>query len=70
MTIIAYLDPVTGSAIMQVLLGALAVVGLGWQYVRRGFNIMMARLRGESGTESHVNPSASEPSDEELERSF
>ena len=35
--IFGYLDPVTGSAIMQVLLGALAVVGLGWQYVRKGF---------------------------------
>ena len=43
--IFAYLDPVTGSAIMQVLLGALAVVGLGWQYIRRGFNTLFNRTR-------------------------
>jgi hypothetical protein len=41
--IFAYLDPVTGSAIMQVLLGALAVAGLGWQYVRKGFNTLFRR---------------------------
>jgi hypothetical protein len=38
-----YLDPVTGSAIMQVLLGALAVAGLGWQYVRKAFNTLFKR---------------------------
>lgn len=38
-----YLDPVTGSAIIQVLLGALAVVGLGWQYVRKAFNTTFRR---------------------------
>jgi len=47
--ILGYLDPVTGSAIIQVLLGALAVVGLGWQYVRRGFNTLFRR---ETGTDS------------------
>lgn len=41
--IFGYLDPVTGSAIMQVLLGALAVAGLGWQYVRKGFNTLFRR---------------------------
>jgi hypothetical protein len=41
--ILAYLDPVTGSAIVQVLLGALAVVGLGWQYVRKGFKTLFRR---------------------------
>lgn len=33
--ILAYLDPVTGSALLQVLLAAAAVVGLGYQHVRR-----------------------------------
>jgi len=47
--IFGYLDPVTGSAIMQVLLGALAVAGLGWQYVRKGFNTFFRR---ETGTDS------------------
>lgn len=41
--IFGYLDPVTGTAIMQVLLGALAVVGLGWQYVRKAFNATFRR---------------------------
>jgi hypothetical protein len=41
--IFGYLDPVTGSAIMQVLLGVLAVAGLGWQYVRKGFNTLFKR---------------------------
>jgi hypothetical protein len=44
--IFGYLDPVTGSAIIQVLLGALAVVGLGWQYVRKGFNTLFRRDTG------------------------
>lgn len=43
--IFAYLDPVTGSAIVQVLLGALAVVGLGWQYVRKGTSDFLARFK-------------------------
>lgn len=41
--IFGYLDPVTGSAILQVLLGALAVLGLGWQYVRKAFNTVFRR---------------------------
>jgi hypothetical protein len=41
--IFGYLDPVTGSAIVQVLLGALAVAGLGWQYVRKAFNTLLKR---------------------------
>jgi hypothetical protein len=41
--IFGYLDPVTGSAIVQVLLGALAVAGLGWQYVRKAFNTLFKR---------------------------
>lgn len=41
--IFGYLDPVTGSAIIQVLLGALAVAGLGWQYVRKAFNTLLRR---------------------------
>lgn len=44
--IFGYLDPVTGSAIMQVLLGVLAVIGLGWQYVRKGFNTLFRRQPG------------------------
>lgn len=41
--IFGYLDPVTGSAILQVLLGALAVLGLGWQYVRQAFRTIFKR---------------------------
>jgi hypothetical protein len=45
--ILGYLDPVTSSAIFQVLLGALAAAGLGWQYVRKGWNTMLAKIRRE-----------------------
>ena len=51
MPILAYLDPVTGSAIVQMLLGALAAAGLGWQYLRKGTNDFMARFRKEDVTE-------------------
>jgi hypothetical protein len=44
--VLAYLDPVTGSALLQVLLGAAAVVGLGYQYIRKAFNTMWAKVRG------------------------
>lgn len=45
--IFGYLDPVTGSALVQVALGALAALGLGWQYVRKFGRTLSARLRGE-----------------------
>jgi len=45
--ILGYLDPVTGSALLQVALGALAAIGLGWQYVRKAFRTLVARFRGE-----------------------
>lgn len=44
----AYLDPVTGSALLQVGLGVLAAAGLGWQYVRKFTRTLVARFRGES----------------------
>jgi hypothetical protein len=46
--IFGYLDPVTGSALVQVALGALAALGLGWQYVRKGTRDVMTRFRGET----------------------
>lgn len=46
--IFGYLDPVTGSALVQVALGALAAIGLGWQYLRKGTRDVMARFRGET----------------------
>ena len=46
--IFGYLDPVTGSALVQVALGALAALGLGWQYVRKGSRDLLARFRGET----------------------
>jgi hypothetical protein len=45
MPIFAYLDPVTGSALIQMLLGALAVAGLGWQYLRKGAFGLLNRFR-------------------------
>ena len=42
--IFAYLDPVTGGALLQVLLAAAAAVGLGYQYMRRGFRLLMNRF--------------------------
>jgi len=46
--IFGYLDPVTGSALVQVALGALAAIGLGWQYIRKGIRDLSARFRGEA----------------------
>lgn len=46
--IFGYLDPVTGSALLQVGLGALAAFGLGWQYIRKGFRTLTAKLRGDT----------------------
>jgi hypothetical protein len=48
--IFGYLDPVTGSALLQVGLGALAALGLGWQYVRKFSRTLLARFRGESSS--------------------
>lgn len=46
--IFGYLDPVTGSALLQVGLGVLAAAGLGWQYVRKFTRTVLARFRGET----------------------
>lgn len=48
--IFGYLDPVTGSALLQVGLAALAAIGLGWQYVRKAFRDVIARFRGDVTT--------------------
>jgi hypothetical protein len=50
----AYLDPVTGSALVQVGLAAMAAVGLGYQYFRKGLQSTWSRLRGN-------DPGAEEP---------
>jgi hypothetical protein len=44
--VLAYLDPVTGSALFQVLLGAAAVIGLGYQYIRKAVTTTWAKIRG------------------------
>jgi hypothetical protein len=54
--VFAYLDPVTGSALLQMLLGAAAVVGLGYQYIRKAVNTVLARIRG---TEAQPQPESS-----------
>lgn len=55
--IFAYLDPVTGSALIQAALGAMAAVGLGWQYVRKGYRTIWGKLHSNT-----TNPEpASEP---------
>jgi hypothetical protein len=43
--VLAYLDPVTGSALVQVLLGAAAVIGLGYQYIRKGLQTVWSKVR-------------------------
>lgn len=43
--VFGYLDPVTGSALLQAGLAALAAVGLGWQYVRKGSRAVWAKVR-------------------------
>jgi hypothetical protein len=44
--IFGYLDPVTGSALVQVGLAALAAIGLGWQYVRKAGISFISAIRG------------------------
>lgn len=48
--IFGYLDPVTGSALLQVALAGLAALGLGWQYVLKGFRTLTAKLRGDTAS--------------------
>ena len=57
--IFAYLDPVTGGAILQVLLAAAAAIGLGYQYIRRGFNVLKERLFPAKETEEENSEPAS-----------
>ena len=47
----AYLDPVTGGALMQVVLGAMAVAGLGYQYIRKGAKTLFSRFRPQESPE-------------------
>jgi hypothetical protein len=42
---LAYLDPVTGSALVQMVLAGMAVVGLGYQYFRKGLTTTWSRIR-------------------------
>ncbi len=49
--VFAYLDPVTGGALLQVLLAAAAAVGLGYQYIRRFFKSVVARFSGPTPAE-------------------
>ena len=50
MTVLAYLDPVTGSALLQAVHAALAAIGLGWQYVRKATRTVWNALRGDGET--------------------
>lgn len=52
MPLFAYLDPVTGSALVQVLLGAAAAIGLGWQYIRRWSRKAVSYLRSRKSVDS------------------
>ena len=45
--VFAYLDPVTGGALFQIILGMAAVAGLGYQYVKKWGRSLFARLRPE-----------------------
>lgn len=54
--IFGYLDPVTGSALLQVGLGALAAAGLGWQYIRKGARTLRAALRRSSSDSNAPSP--------------
>lgn len=60
--ILAYLDPITGGALMQVVLGGLAAVGLGYHYLRRRANSLISRFRSqESSDEATGNADPSPP---------
>jgi len=43
--VFAYLDPMTGSTLMQILLGALAAVSVGYQVLRRRAGDLWIRFR-------------------------
>jgi len=55
----AYLDPVTGSALFQILLAVAAAAGLGYQYIRRGFSVLKERLFPTKKTEEENSEPAS-----------
>jgi hypothetical protein len=55
--ILAYLDPVTGNALLQVLLAAAAAIGLGYQYIRRFIINLMSRLRPSGADVDDSTPS-------------
>jgi hypothetical protein len=50
--IFAYLDPVSGSALLQILLGVAAAVGLGWPYLRRWFRSLTGHIRSRGSFDS------------------
>lgn len=45
MMIFGYLDPATGSVLMQILVGGLAAVGLGWRYITKATRTMFSKSR-------------------------
>ena len=47
--ILGYLDPVTGNALIQIGLAAMAAIGLGWQYVRKAFRGVALAIRSKMG---------------------
>lgn len=55
--VIAYLDPMTGSTLMQILLGALAAISVGYQVLRRRAGDLWLRFR-KAPTTSEADESA------------
>ena len=56
--VFAYLDPVTGGALLQVLLAAAAAVGLGYQYIRRFFKNVKSRFISEEAVPEEKAPTS------------
>ena len=56
--VFGYLDPVTGSALVQILLGAAAVIGLGYQYFRKGIRSVWARISRADATQDKESTTA------------
>jgi hypothetical protein len=54
--IFAYLDPLTGSVILQALLATLAALSLSYHILRRRIKILFSKIRSRNNTDLETEP--------------
>jgi hypothetical protein len=54
--IFAYLDPLSGSVILQALLATLAALSLSYHLLRRRVKIFFSKIRGRNKTDLETEP--------------